>query len=272
MINEWLTHLTTRCDQPYRRMGYLRELIAIERRHRRCREAWRPHLKACRDLIETIARQCPKTRMAAVLGSGHLLDIPLLTLAEIFDEVILVDICHLHPTRRLGKTVQNLRFVEADISGVVGPLSKWMPGSLLPVPVIDPKICAGADYVVSANLLAQLPLLPLDAIPGEDEQARNIFARSIIDHHLSYLQSLDCPVTLISETLRLVSNGEKVLGKIDPLFGAPLNVEGEEWWWEMAPRPEISTDFDVRLRVRGVANLNDAAYARFCRNTTLATP
>ena len=279
MLNEWITHLSTSCPQPHRRMGYLKELIAIDRRHRRCLSSWTPHLERCRDLIIKATDHCNDKNKAVVLGSGLLLDIPLSYLAQHFDDVVLVDVCHLRQTRQMVKSFQNVRFLELDVSGIADQLNHWLSGhqnAPLPSPCIDPDMLSGANYVISSNLLAQLPLTPLayleQSAPHIESMVREGFARDIVDHHLSLLQSLDCPVTLITETFRLISSDEKTLNKIDPLFGAPLLYEGEEWWWDIAPRPEIDRNFDVRLAVRGIANLNDAGHARFCRNTTLAAP
>ena len=67
--------------------------------------------------------------------------------------------------------------------------------------------------------------------------------------------------------MRQVSDGGDIFEKIDPLFGASLFYEGQEWWWDMAPRPEINRNFDVRLRVLGIPDLANAAVTRICRNT-----
>jgi len=279
MLGEWLTHITTPCPQPYRRMGYLKELIAIERRYRRCRSTWVSHLENCQNLIIGAAGSCTNKGKAVVLGSGLLLDIPLPYLAQNFDHVVLVDICHLRSTIRTAQEFPNVRLMTADIGGVVTPLDKWHRENRhppLPTPDIKRELVSDANYVVSSNLLSQLPLTPLNFLEKKhceiNDQDKKAFARNIIDHHLSLLQSLDCPVTLITETLRLISSAEKALNKTDPLFGAPLLYEGEEWWWDVAPRPEIDKQFDLRLAIRGIANLNDAAHVRFCRNTTLAAP
>ena len=52
MLVEWFKHLTTPCPAPYKAMGYLKELISMEVRQKRCREAWAPHFRECRDLID----------------------------------------------------------------------------------------------------------------------------------------------------------------------------------------------------------------------------
>ena len=151
------------------------------------------------------------------------------------------------------------------------------PGATsLPQPAPDPSLIEGADLVISANILSQLPLLLVERLEKyaawTDAAARKSFARAVIDHHLALLQNHTGQVCLVTEVLRLVHDEEKPLEKIDPLFGAAIMFEGEEWWWDIAPRPELSPDFDVRLRVLGIADLANAPQARYCRNTTLAAP
>ena len=279
MFGEWLTHLITPCPQPYRKMGYLKELIAIQHRHRRCQAAWAEHLTRCQNLIARGAENCPRKGLAVVLGSGLLLDIPLALLAKMFDHVILVDVCHLRSIRQTVQKYSNVQLHEADISGCVIPLMNWLSSNQkgqLPAPEINANLLTQADYVLSSNLLAQLPLTPLAYLEkhatGADINCLRSFGRSVIDHHLSMLQSLDCPVCLISETLQLITDGSQTLEKTDPLYGTPLNYKGEEWWWEVAPKPEISPAIAIRLRIRGIENLQGSEPARFCRNTTFAAP
>ena len=140
----------------------------------------------------------------------------------------------------------------------------------------DAALIAGAGLVISANLLSQLPLLLVDRLenrcPWINAETRMGFARSIIDHHLALLQNHSGQVCLISEVMRLVHDDGRATEKIDPLFGAALLYEGEEWWWDIAPRPELGPDFDVKLRVLGLPDLAAAPQARYCRNTTLAAP
>jgi len=274
MIGEWLTHLTTPCREPFRRMGYLRELIAIRERHRRCRKAWRIHLTACRAMVLEVIEGCPGRERVVVLGSGLLLDIPLAELAGRFRKVTLIDVCHLRATRRKAARLANVEFVEADVSGVAETLGQRRQRDEAPLPEPAPvtTLWSAADLIISANLLSQLPLVPLDHLeataPDLSKEERDQFARTVIDHHLAMLQAQSATVCLITETMRLVSDGEKAIEKIDPLFGAPLFYEGQEWWWDMAPRPEINRNFDARLRILGIPDLANAPVTRICRNTT----
>ena len=195
MIGEWLTHLTTPCRQPFRRMGYLRELIAIRERHRRCRKAWRIHLAASRALILEAVERCPGRERVAVLGSGSLFDIPLAELAGRFRQVTLIDICHLRETQRTASRLANVELVDADVSGVAEALGSLRPqdGTPLPEPAPDSIVLSDADLIISANLLSQLPLIPLDYLsvvaPHLSKEDRDQFARSVIDRHLAMLQA-----------------------------------------------------------------------------------
>ena len=94
MLVEWFKHLTTPCPAPYKAMGYLKELISMEVRQKRCREAWAPHFRECRDLIDKATEGIGHHKVT-VLGSGLLLDFSLDLLADTFDKVVLVDILHL---------------------------------------------------------------------------------------------------------------------------------------------------------------------------------
>ena len=80
MLAEWFRHLSTPCDPKLKRMGYLKELISIDARHKRCRGAWAPHLTIAKYIILETAEGIPRRRVT-VLGSGLLLDIPLEPLA-----------------------------------------------------------------------------------------------------------------------------------------------------------------------------------------------
>ena len=117
MLSEWLKHLILPCPAPLRDMGYAKELIAIEARHRRCHDAWAPHLEHCKKVILDAAQDIPHEK-AVVLGSGLLLDIPLQELSETFSDVVLVDIFHMPAVRKRIRDRTNVRLETADISGL----------------------------------------------------------------------------------------------------------------------------------------------------------
>ena len=278
MLAEYFHHLLSPAPTWLKDMGYVRELIAIEARHRRCRQAWAPHLERCRRLIASAALACPGSDRAVILGSGPLLDVPLDILTERFREGWLVDIVHPSAVRKLAERLGNVRVVERDLSGVSLALHGMdrMGTGPLPEPAPDAAGLIEADFVASVNLLSQLPLTPLDFIenrlPRINADQRQVFARSIIDHHLALLQGFPGRVSVITEVMRLVQDGDETLEKVDPLYGAMFPYQGDNWTWAMAPLPEISRQFDINLSVVGVADLAAAPQVRQCRNTTLAAP
>ncbi len=303
MLAEALEHWRTPAPKWVKVMGYVREQVALEYRHRRCTKAWAPHLEKTRNLIRTAIAGCDTKRHCVVLGSGHLLDIPLDEIATAFERVDLVDLAHPRAVRSDVRQYNNVHLVDADVSGAARALYEFgqpadpantafpklpsltkvcrvidtdAPNIDLPTPEPDKSLIEGADLVISANILSQLPLLLLERLQKHaswvEPDMRQAFARAVVDHHLAFLQNHTGQVCLITEVLRFVHDNGKPLEKIDPLFGTAVMLEGEEWWWDIAPRPELGPDFDVRLSVLGVPDMANAPQARYCRNTTLAAP
>lgn len=254
MLLEAFQYLTTPCPRHLRSMGYLKELIATEARYRRCRAAWQPHLEKTRALISDAARAARGNSKAIVLGGGMLADIPLDVLTRKFETVVLADVCFLKQTRRNVWRHPHIELKTCDITGVAAPLSDgaW------PVPAMPVDLpLADADLVVSANVLSQLPLIPLQYARKRklhpDDAALPVFARHIIRAHLDYLNTCPGTVCLISEVERRFLDGEVKIGNEDPLWGVAPDVldGGDEWFWDIAPKPETSQDYAVRNRVRG---------------------
>lgn len=312
MLVEFFQHLMQPMPRWAKQMGYGREAVSLIARHRRRRAAWAPHLSACRDLIARAAADCPARGRAVVLGSGALLDVPVADLAARFRRVDLVDLVHPPEARRRAEALDNVTLVSADISGAAhavymqavtaepvddrpaAPIglrnascrviaenlrkAVKMGGrpAALPEPRPDPALIEGADFVVSANILAQLPLLLLDWLdahrPFAAAAPRDAFARSVVDRHLALLRNHSGRVVLISEVLRLIEHDGGGVEKIDPLFGAPVPWTGEEWTWDVAPQGEINRRLAMRLNVLGIPDLAKAPQSRSRRNATLAAP
>lgn len=248
MISEWLTSLFTPCQAHVRRMGYLREAIALSARYKRCARAWQPHLENSQNLIRDAMADCPGTNRAVVLGSGLLAEIPLAEMARRFDEVVLVDILHLRAARRQAALFANVRVVDEDVTGIVHRVTKAEP---LPEPTVyGPAVADHADFVVSVGLASQLPLLPVEyAERGASESAA--FAAAVIQAHMDWLQSLSATVCLIADTERVFLEQGAVASSEDALAGVVVPSLPQTWWWDIAPAPEAMVDIDVRFKVRG---------------------
>lgn len=262
MLAEWFRHLTTPAPAHLKCMGYLKELIAIEARHRRQRHPWQPHLEACKKLILEAADGAHPGRVT-VLGSGLLLDLPLEELSETFADVRLVDIFHLPGIEKRIAAMANVSLASNDLTGLAQAtfdhVNEGREGPL-PQPRIDAGTFADSDLIISLNLLTQLPLLPMGWVQAgaaaHDEAAVKSFARAIIDHHLEFLKSLPGRVCLITETKRVISDHGEALQEIDPLFGAEVKAtQIKRWTWDIAPRPEITRNIDLCFRMAGIADL-----------------
>lgn len=258
MIFELIEYLTTDCPRPARRLGYLKEAVAIHARRRRLGPAWDDHLERSRAvIIEAIAR-CSRRRTALVIGSGLLLDIPLAELADGFDRVLLADLVHLRAARRTTARHGNVELVTADVTGFADELEHRVAAGWRgdPVPISDAFLdVADLDLVVSANVMAQLAIFPAAAMQrraGLDGDALDAFCRDVVQRHLDYLGRFDASVCLITERRREAfdKNGGRLTDQ-DALFGVSLPEGGAEWSWTLAPLGEVNRDYGIRNRVVG---------------------
>lgn len=260
MLSEAFKYLTTPCSPHLKSMGYLKELIALEARFKRCQEAWHPHIQKSKSVICDAANNAARTKKVVVLGSGILSDIPIEVLSETFESVVLVDVCFLKQTRKRLSPYSNIEWQVADVTGVAEALYSWINNNQLndvfPVPTLPTGInLDDVDLVISSNLLSQLPLIPLQFLrrtkPDLDENIIVKFAQDIVRAHLEFLDTCPGSICLISEIERQICDGPSIQKIEDPLWGQSLKHNGEEWSWHVAPKSEISRDYEIRNRVIG---------------------
>ncbi|WP_243438706.1 hypothetical protein [Fundidesulfovibrio soli] len=243
MLLEFCEYLLTPCPALARRAGLKREAVAIRARHARQRRAWRPHLEASKAFMLACARRCGQNGLAVVLGSGALLDVPLRELAAMFGRVVLADMVHPLAARWQARGLPGVSLSHLDVSGALedalaGREPNPQAGRALP----DFLDALRPDFIVSANILSQLPLAPFGLLPGVD---RASLGARLVREHLQALQDATAPACLITDTLRL--GGEKPM---DLLHGVELPGAPERTWvWNIAPRPEISPDRDYSHQV-----------------------
>jgi hypothetical protein len=245
MLFELYQTLTTPCPRPVKDVGYLRELIGMAARYRRCERAWKPHLKHCRDWI-CQAMQGSRGRVV-VLGSGLLYDVPLAALSEHFDEVVLVDILHMPAVRKAVRRFSNVSLEVRDITGFVEALHSGT--SRIPPNAPDMAL-DGADLVISLNVLSQLPVLPM-AFAGLEESV----AASLMQAHVDALQKSTARICLITEIEQQLCLDGEVVEIEDPLVGVSipqsLKVETADWRWDFAPHPERHRRYDLVYLIQG---------------------
>lgn len=247
MLAEAFAWLTTPASWQARRSGYLRESLAIIARERRCRVAWAPHLAASRRALLAAAQKCRSRRIALVLGSGPLLDIPLGELASIFQEVWLVDMVHPRPARRQARRYPQVRLIEHDLTECLGESPDHPP---VPTRFLDePRI----DWVASVNLLSQLARLPLRQVarghPDWGQAQMDAYGAELMHRHLDYLGRFAAATCLLADLEQCVEGGEARLERVDfrPLLQAWR--QDAEWEWELAPTGELGGGRSSRHRV-----------------------
>ena len=269
MIGEFLRYVTTFAPERTRKFGYLKRLIALEFRAKRCHTAWASHQRATRNFIVKAADLCSQQRIAVVLGSGLLLEVPLKALAEKFERVYLVDIFHMPQARREAKKHFNVKLLTGDITAVFQAMKEnHPPGPHVPAP--SPRIphLKEADLIVSCNLLTQL------AGPFTDyfEQTRGFsdldsdkLAYQIMEQHCKAIANDANGVgVIITDTERFVMQDDKIVSRTDLLkaYRLPLTptiVHNEEWDWLFAPHPEEHPSHDyihtvsAKVYLRGVS-------------------
>ncbi len=204
------------------------------------------------------ADRCKKFDAVLVVGSGLLFDIPTVELSRRFRKVILADIVHLWQVRRAVHPLGNVHLESVDITGVVKDVHARTPaGRGLEVPVPKPNLFLGdkIDLVISSNLLSQLPVTPNGYASrrtrGPSPGLVRSFSRQLVIRHLDWLASFAGNVCLISDLERHHCKESKVVDREQSLWGVNLPEGGREWFWDLAPRPEMEWDRDVRHRVVG---------------------
>ncbi len=253
MLREWFTHRSTPASEEARRLGYLKECVAIQARHRRCALAWRDHLERSRRFVLWAAANTPGQDKVTVLGSGGLLDVPLDDLADDFAEVVLVDIVQPPAVKKWAGQYENVRLVEADVTEMAEDL---LSGELPERPPTPSLPDGDADLVVSLNLLGQLPLIPAKHLPkGWSRDRRATYCAEIQRQHLRALQAAPGRICLITETKREWLEDETVNETEPALADIKLPEPDETWIWELAPAPEIEKHQDLRLQIAAYAGL-----------------
>lgn len=230
MLFEWALSLVNPAPLRLRRLGYVRQSGRLHARSRRCRAAWAPHLTRARGVIIAAAEATARRGSVVVLGSGLLDDVPLKALADLFDRVSLVDAVHPWPARLTARRHRNVALVTAEISAGLGD-----PGLA--------EVCASADLIVSANLLSQLPIVPIEAHEARGREAPPQLGTQIVETHLAALDRLasgTARVCLITDIVQRVEDrAGRVTDSLDLMFGVALPPPVQVWDWEIAPFGEI---------------------------------
>lgn len=264
MLTEAIKYAAARLrgqDDPH---GHLAQQVALWARHRRRRAAWEPHLARCRTLALAAASACPEKerRLALVLGSGLLLEVPLQELSALFERVVLADMAFVPEVRAQAARLGNVETRQVELTGwldlLPGALGEPTPASRSGLAWLAAAL-PGLDFVYSANLLSQLPLFALDALrpdPGEERRAE--LGAMLVRQHLDGLAALGRPACLVTDVTERGLRRGVVEYEADLLFGVEIGLPGETWVWNMAPDGEAVRGLDVERTVLGVERVRAA--------------
>lgn len=235
MLADLVLYLATPAPWRHRRLGYVRESVLLTSRARRCRRAWAPHCAAARAAMLEAAATLARRDLVVVLGSGGLDDVPLPELAAGFGRVVLVDVVHPLKARLAARRHGNVRLVGADLVAGAAPVA---------------DLCGTANLTISANLLSQLPIVPLDRLEARGQPVPEGLGARIVADHLAALDGLAGRVCLIADTVqREEDRAGRVTGRLDLLHGVVLPEPARAWDWELAPFGEAEADRRLIHRV-----------------------
>lgn len=263
LITLWLESLLTPCPRHLRRMGFLREQLAIEARYQRNRASWEPHLTRSRAAILAAADACTQHRTALILGGGLINDVPLAELAGRFQQVILADILHLPRNRRKAEAVApNIICLDFDCTGVVETL--YQRGKTLDdeaainlfrqaSPGLPIGLASDCDLTVSVNLASQLGYLPgkwLAKGRHRDDDFSLRLRRAAALRHLEWLQGLPGVCLLIGDRALVVRGLDESEVEREVILGEEdLEPPSDSWVWRFAPAPEWDRRYHLELEV-----------------------
>ncbi len=177
-----------------RKFGFKKDQSGIISRYVRENGAWDSHLQLTKQYILKSAKSKDK-KTAVILGSGWLLDVPTVELAQLFDRIVLVDIFHPRQIEHKLRKQKNIEFLSSDITGLAQPIYELLKKRKKETiklseikPVYDKSFteCMNvADFVVSVNILNQLDILLCDYI-----EKLGIYEQEEINEFRTYVQSL----------------------------------------------------------------------------------
>jgi hypothetical protein len=254
MIQELFTLLTTRSSFEAKAFGHIYEAIAIGAREKRCQKFWQNHREESKKLILKIANGISEKNSLLILGSGPLHEIPIEELSTLFNSITLVDIIHLRATKRKYRHLENLIFIEHDITELESIIAKEKKiTNKVPITFLNQDF----NLVISANILSQLAYHLRNYIEKNLKtlysiNELDIFSNQVSQDHYSYLKSFHCPVLLITDIETHFKNkaGESVDKQV-PYIDFEFPVPVASWNWDVAPIPEYSSEISLQMKVAG---------------------
>jgi hypothetical protein len=224
------------------RMGYYSNQEGIAMRYLREDDNWNEHLGNTRRFVLSVVKKL-KPSLVTVLGSGWLLDIPLLEIIRLGCRVRLIDLVH---PPGIVKSLSDEPAVEIVVDDITGGLTEmtWHIAAARR----KPEICeimealGTLEYstpddpglLLSVNLLSQLSTLPFDFL----EKRRILkpdsaieFSRIIQQKHLEFLRKHDS--VLVTDVAELQTDRNGILHRRELIHSKlPSGSMRREWTWQ----------------------------------------
>lgn len=259
MIREALIFLLTPTTSIAKKYGFLYSSIALQHRFERCQKSWLPHLKNCQNLYLQKIKELPQKKSIVILGSAHLHEIPLHLLTENFENITLVDVVHPLKHHWLAKRNSRLKLITQDLSLSLDKLDALQSIEDLNSLVEDLKnqkiFYFEADLIVSANLLSQLALLPIESLEKKIKRSLTIqekdhFCSVFAEMHLKNLKNCNGRKLIYSDREVIYHNpqGEEIYRGHYPVDFSDYQ-KNTEWMWLLAPIKEASKDYSITMKI-----------------------
>ena len=228
-------------------------------RYLREREHWESHLQNTRNfIIQSIGKKTG--RKLAVLGSGWLLDLPMEYLMERYQKVLLYDLVHPPQLIHKYRHDRRVRFIRADLTGKA--LYKAYELSLKPSAVEIKTITfrkfrfsSPVDYVISLNILSQLPAYPGDYLRKKTNIPETViqeFLNKIQMNHLRLLRQY--PSCLISDVMEINHfKGGKQVEEKTVFIGLPETQTSSQWEWTFDTSGMYHENCETTYQVRALS-------------------
>jgi hypothetical protein len=261
MLAEMLLYRLTRAEPWAQALGYREGAVRLWSRHGRCERAWATHLENTRRFVGEAAAAASGSRTALVFGSGLLADLPLDGLRAKFARIVLVDVVHLPTVRWRTRGMANVEHVVADLTGTARGLvadpagDPPEPGSEFGLD--DPAV----DFVVSLNLVSQLPLAPTEWLEahGRSEADAAAYGRQVVAAHFAHLARFSCPVCIVGDRAQTyLDRSGRTIETDDPLYGHAPPPADAHWTWDLAPLGEQDREYAIRNEVFAIRELRES--------------
>lgn len=203
---------------------------------------WLSHQQKCRNFILKAIDYFKPVKIT-VLGSGWLMELPLVEMAERTDEICLVDIIHPPELVSQVSALKKVKLIEEDVSG--GLIEKvWEAAgkrtffnklkSLDGLEIPEYRSVEDPGLVISLNILTQIEVLPLALLSKKAKASENeylLFRKKIQSKHLEYLKLHDS--VIISDISELFTRTGGKTEKVNTLLvDLPEGIISDKWKWD----------------------------------------